>query len=154
MNKMMIIPLAIMLILTIFAFTYSGTQKVYDVSDEDIPVSGGNLSVNNTTTEVEVPGIILKEVDIWGVGIIIFLTVAISVGVLLGLGILGSGFSVFSQKLVFSAILFIGLWGVLSVVCEPLIMSEGMGSFGTLSWIGLTFTYVLGFGFMIEGDDD
>ena len=73
------------------------------------------------------------------IGILIVITIIVA---LLGIQIFGSGLSEASVKIITSALLYGGLWGLLSVVSMPLIVSIEM--FGTLIYVSLTIGYVYG----------
>lgn len=75
-------------------------------------------------------------------GMIVLFIVIIIIGLLLGIQILASGLSPESIRFVMNAILYFGIWAVLSALASPLIF--GIEIFGTLIYITLTIGYVIG----------
>jgi len=141
MNKMMVFPLAFLLILSIFSaintgITYTGHSQ--DMSDID------GFVINDSETTISVPEAEEQEFDIWQGTYAIFIVVtAMGIGIIAGITVLGSGLKDYSAKLMFDGILFLGLWTCLSVVT---IMYMFMNVFTTLFWIGLTVMYTIGVG--------
>jgi hypothetical protein len=126
MNKLMIIPLAFMLILTIISVAYTGVTLTN--------------SINNTT----IPGAEPQSFDIWGLqGALIILIAAVAVGTVAGINILGSGLSDTSQRMIFNSVLYIGLWAVLTVVTSTLVF--GSGIIFLMLYIVMTIMFVIGF---------
>jgi hypothetical protein len=141
MNKLLIFPLAVMFLLTIFSVIYTGEQ--YVGSSPDLNNNSG-IIIQNETGTVDVPGADPMEFNIWETtGALVILAAAIAVGIVAGFKILGSGFNEFSQSLMFNAILFLGLWAVLTIVSADLMFDTAMI---TLLWVGLTMTYIIGMG--------
>ncbi len=66
-----------------------------------------------------------------------------------GLHILGSGLSVFTQKLIFNSGLFGGIWAALSIN-NSLVLFKDPWSMGEIFWSFLTIIYVLGIGVEID----
>ena len=139
MNKLLLFPLAFMFIITIFSSislgeTYLGSSGNYSSTDE--------ITVGNESGSVDIPGAGEHEFDIWdSLGVIVILNVAIVIGIVAGIHILGSGITNFSQSLIFNAILFLGLWACLSVTSGMYFFTD---TIAMLLWIGLTMTYVIG----------
>lgn len=75
-------------------------------------------------------------------GMIVIFIVIIVIGLLLGIQVLASGLSPESIRFVMNAILYFGIWSVLSALASPLIF--GIEIFGTLIYIVLTVAYVIG----------
>jgi hypothetical protein len=135
MNKLMIIPLGFMLILTIITVSYTGATYIN--------------SINNTT----IPGADPQSFDIWGLqGALIILIAAIAVGTVAGISILGSGLSDTSQKMIFNSVLYVGLWAVLTVVTSTLVF--GSGIVFLLLYVVFTIMFVIGFAGEINSSGD
>ena len=125
-----------MLILTLISVTFTGTYTPN--------------SINNTT----IPGASPQSFDIWGLGgALIILIAAIAVGTVAGVSILGSGLSTTSQRIIFSSVVYFGLWAVLTVVTSTLIFGVG-GTVFTLVYIVLTILFVIGFASEINTSGD
>lgn len=148
MNKLLLFPIAVMFILTIFSSIFS--DEYYSGSTPDHS-STGEIVVDNSTTEITVPEGGSHSFNIWGIsGAMVILTIAVTVGILLGIHVVGSGISDTSQKMVFSSILFLGLWTYLSIVSAEFFFALAIT---TIAWVGLTMIFILGVGFhMTQGD--
>lgn len=146
MNKLIGFPLAFMFMLTIFAMadsgdTYSGGHT--NLSNEwavNNPSQSGTINIDEKKS---------SEYNIWGLsGALVILISAIAIGVLMGFKVFGSGFSDVSQTMVFAAILFIGLWTLLSIVAQEYLF--GM-IFTQILWISMTIAYIVGLGTYLSG---
>lgn len=146
MNKLLIFPMAFMLILTIFGSVFSNyhpTGTTGDYSNQ----SGAVVQGENAT--VDIPSGDSETVNIWTTaGAMVILILAISIGVIAGIKILGSGLSDMSQNLIFNGILFLGLWACLSAISAVFLFDT---SISTLLWIFLTTIYIIGMGIHLNG---
>lgn len=150
MNKLLIIPLAVMLLLSVFVIMYSAEPETYDYETDTYTT---NITINDTTSTIEVPKAGDMSINLLGGGLIIFLGLVIAVATISGFSVFGSGLSVFSQRLIFLSAIFLGLWGALSYISYSYITDAG--TFGTILWLGLTFIYILGFtGILMGGGGD
>lgn len=141
MNKLLVIPLAIMLMLQIFTMLYSpitlpGTQE-FD-PDMQYRDENGNL------VYMEVSGVGGQTIDMATmVGLIALLIAGIAAGIAAGFSILGSGLSTFSQQLIINAIVYIGIWTFLSVLA--VVQGVMNTTLGAVLFIVLTVMFVIGF---------
>lgn len=132
------LTLTILLVLSVFSLILGGVFV-------DIPVQitiGGKQTLGETTTTFEIPiGDFTLRIDPV-VGLITIFIVIIVIAVLLGLQILASGLSPESVRFIMLALLYFGLWGLLSTACFNLITSIQV--FGTMIYLVLTIAYVIG----------
>jgi hypothetical protein len=139
MNKLLVFPLAFLLLVTLFLTLYSG--KLDD--------SGGTIHANSTGSYINTPGGGQHNFNIWNsptaaLGIII---AAILLGGVTSIHFLGSGLGEFGNKLVFDSIMFLGIWGALTLMTFQVVFSTLMFS---ILWMLLTFIYVVGLGIHIS----
>lgn len=76
---------------------------------------------------------------IWGI-----LIVALGVGVVVSAQVVGTGISEFGQKMIFTVAIYGSFWAFLTLGTSDLILSAVMGVTGTLIYIALTISYVIG----------
>lgn len=95
--------------------------------------------INGTTQEyyVEAEGF---SIDAY-TGAIVWLVVITAIGVGAGIAVLGSGLSDVSVNLLYKAIFYGVVWGILSIFPAPLIFSIDL--FGGLIYVSLTIIYVI-----------
>lgn len=131
MNKMLIFPMTIMLILTIYIAVATLTEYSSDMPDfEDIV--GGGTSIN-----------------IWELGgAVVILLVSVSISIACGIGTFMVDLSENAQKIIFNMSLFGGLWASLTMIANDFFFHTLIL---TLIWLGLTMIYVVGIGFQIQG---
>jgi len=128
-------------------------------------VLGGNLSgttltgtvksdliVNETTTTIEFTGEdLLFSIDPTIATIAAFVVIG-GLAAALGIQILGSGLSPESIKIIITCILYGTLWGLLSILAMPLILSIEV--FGTIIYVILLISYIVGVIQSITGGRD
>jgi hypothetical protein len=88
-------------------------------------------------------------------GLIILIIVFVTVGVLAGIRILGSGLSSYSVQLIHKATVYYGLWSIFSAF--SITSFTIIPIFGLFIWFGLTLIYTIGFFQTLNGgteDDD
>ena len=125
MNKLIIFPLLFMFMLTVFINLFGAYPS---------------------STTLAVPHAGSRWFDIGSPSsILLILTLAITIGTISGFTFLGSGFSDFSQKLMFDFAIFIGIWSCLTIIASSYLFSNAI--FTTLYLI-ITFLYVIGIGMM------
>ena len=111
----------------------------------DVPIEveiKGSSKLGGTSTAFEIPfGDIVLKIDPTA-GLIVIFIVVIVIAVILGIQILASGLSPESIRFIMNAILYFGLWSLLSVLASGLIF--GIAIFGTIIYISLTIGYVIG----------
>ena len=94
----------------------------------------------SATFEVSEANIILNIDPI--IGAIAMIIIIATVGALIGIQVLASGLSSESVKVLIIAIAYTGLWGTLSILAMPLIISIEI--FGGLIYVILTIGFVIG----------
>lgn len=145
MNKLLIFPLAILTVLSVYSMVDTGVT--YEGSSDDYSeFSGTNMS--GESGSVEIPQAEEQTFDIWsGVYAIALITVAIAIGILAGITVFGSGLGDPAQRLIFVGILFLGTWACLSWISSEYILVNIVGS---LFWVILTLIYALGVGIHVS----
>jgi len=132
------LTLTILLVLTLLSFILGGVFV-------DVPMSisiKGKQKLGAITTDWELPiGDFVIRIDPVQ-GLIVIFVVIIVIAAILGIQILASGLSPESIKFIMNAILYFGIWTLLSIPCFNLIISIEI--FGTLIYISLTIAYVIG----------
>ena len=148
MNKLLLFPLTVLFLMSIFTAVF--TETFYSADSPDYS-SDENITVGGETGSVDIPNAGSHTYNMWGLGgAVVILTVALTVGILAGIHVIGSGLSDTSQKMMVSGIMFGGLWACLTVISGTTFFSTTTSQ---LCWFGLTFVYVLGFGLhMTTGD--
>jgi hypothetical protein len=138
--------MAFMFILTLFAGVFTGTHTTTD--SDDYSTSQDPIQEGDNVT-IDIPSADSQELNIWDTtGAMVILVIAISVGIIAGIKVLGSGLSDMSQNLIFNAILFLGLWAVLSIVSADFLFETTLV---TLFWVTLTTIYIIGMGIHLNG---
>ena len=141
MNKLLIFPLAFMFLLTIFASVFSSIHPTGSSTDYSNQQGG---TFQGESGNVTIPEAESQSFNIWDTtGALVILTVAIAVGIIAGIKILGSGLSEMSQGMIFNGILFLGLWACLTIVSGDYLFSEAIV---TVVWVSLTTIYIIGMG--------
>lgn len=150
LNKLMIFPLAFMFILSVYAMvdtglTYQGASQNYSDSDQfEINETG-----SSKTGAVKIPRAGTQTFDLWdGSYAIAIILAAISIGIVAGIKVLGSGLNELAQSLIFNSVLFLGLWACVSAISGDYLFDN---AFMTMFWIGITVTYVIGLGQHLNG---
>lgn len=145
MNKLMIFPLAFMLILTIFSVVDTG--ETYSDYSEDFSGSGDTIYINGSSASsgtVDIPSAGSQEIDLWIIaGAVAILFIAIGIGTVAGINVLGTGLSEFSQSLIFQSILFVGLWTALTIIVNEYVF---VTVYTQMIWLMLTIAFVIGIG--------
>ena len=131
-----------MLILTMFSAVYAGQQYIGTVDDYSDP---GNRTVDSDTSgDTEIPGAEEQDFNIWAAGgALVILVAAMAVGIVSGITIIGTGLSDPSQKILFNAIMFLGLWACLTVIAYQYMFATLVVTF---LWLTLTTIYAIGVG--------
>lgn len=134
MNKLLIFPLAIMFMITIFSAIYGN----------NLQTSSGNVTVNGSSVDIAIPSGGSQHFNIWSgpTAALTVLMAAMVLGGIAGIHFLGSGLSDFSQRLIFNAIAFLGLWACLTVFISFIVFSSTVFS---IFWMILTVIFVIGF---------
>lgn len=146
MNKLLIIPLTFMLITTIIGMLYDPN---FDFLTSQTAVGNSTIGGNNTTVNVPGSGTFSINIDS-SAAIMAIMACAIGVGVIAGFSLFGSGLSDTSQTILFNSVIFLGLWGVLSLFASNLIFVDTVL---TVLWIGLTIIYLIGLSIHMMGTE-
>lgn len=148
MNKMMLIPLGFMLILTMFAAMYTGNMSSGTGTTDDYSNSSG-INTTEGSGYVDVPSGGSHTFNIFSTeGVIAILIAAIAVTIVAGIKVLGSGLNDMSQNLIFNGILFGGLWACLTIISSTMLFGY---VYTELLWVFLTVTYIIGMGIHLNG---
>jgi hypothetical protein len=148
MNKLLVFPLALMFLISVIIFMETSIEPLGTSPDMS---SGDKIYINGSQTEnanVTIPKAGTFSFNIWDNGLMAIMLIAIGVGIVAGIGILGSGLSDTAQGMIFASIFFIGLWVGLTVISST-IMLENM--FTQVIWVGITLVYFVGLGTHISG---
>lgn len=138
MNKFLLFPLGFMLIISLIGMWYNPSFSFSGQSDDWSSTPGG---YNNTT--VNVPGASPVAINLnSSTTILALLLGAIAVGIAGGVSILGSGLSGNAQNVLFNSVIFLGLWGVLSLFGASVIFNSNDAML--FLWIVLTIIFVIG----------
>lgn len=142
------VTLTILVVLTLFSFIL-GSDFVGSIYDSGIEET---VLVNGTATEITYTGYdSVFSIDPV-LGAIAILIVILVIAVALGIQIVGSGLSSTSIRIIVICIVYFGMWGLLSVLAEPLISSIEV--FGTMIYVSLTIGYTIGVIQKISGGGD
>lgn len=145
MGKMLIVPLAIMLSITMIAFLTDGTSLTADYGVGDPGTLNYTTDGVTNSTTVDIPGSEPQTFDIWSIeGAIVILIAGIALSIVAGIGLFGSGLSEQAQRLILMGTVLLGLWAVLTVVSSPLLFND-TGILGMGFYIVLTIVFTLGF---------
>lgn len=150
MNKLIWIPLTTIILLAIVSSVYIDTTTFGGNTTINQP---GEITVNGTTTNVTIPGSGVQTFNMSGIQMaLVILFSAIILGTVTGIHFLGSGLSDTTQKIIFNSVIYLGLWGIFSILAYDLLsdMSTELG-FGILLWMILTIVYIIGFAQTIQG---
>jgi hypothetical protein len=149
MNKLLLFPLAMLFILSLFVFLESAVQPS-GTSDDYTNTSG--ITIDEDERYVEIPSAEPQTFNIWGTsGPVVIVIAAIAVGIISGISFLGSGLSPLSQSMIFNSIVFFGIWTCLTVVSASL-MFENIVMI--IIWLCLTMMFMLGLSIHLTGDDE
>lgn len=123
----------LMLVLTILSIVSGNSFIGYSAGDSYSAV------INGTTVDYTISSAGFN-IDAYA-GAIGWFFIIIGIGVGSGIAVLGSGLSDVSVNLLYKAIFYAALWGILSVF--PISLMFGIYLFGPLLYISLTIIYVI-----------
>jgi len=138
-NKLIIgLCLSILLVLTLVSVVVGSSftdSLVQSNIDQEVLIDGGSKTFEISGTDI------IFNIDPI-VGALVILIAVIGFAILIGIQVLGSGISPESIRIIINCTLYAGIWGILSVLSSPLIISIEV--FGSLIYISLTIGYVIG----------
>jgi len=141
-----------MFLMTMFIFLETSIQPSSESGDYSSP---GKLYVNGSDAKngsYNNPQATSKTLNIWSInGVLIILGIALAAGMVAGITVLGSGVSGFAESLIFSSILYLGLWGCLTIISSSFFFNNG--PLVMIIWVGLTMLYVVGFATQINSSE-
>ena len=150
MNYLLVFPLGILLTLTVFSVAFSG-QTLLGTMDEEVNFSDlDGITINGTDSgSVELPQVPNQKFDVWSLkGALVILAIALVLGAIAAINVIGSGLNDEGTQIIFNAIIYLGLWACLTVMALDLLMTPEIVF---LFWIVLTFMYVIGVAMEING---
>lgn len=141
MNRPLLFPLSILICLTIVGYVSNGNL----IGDGFTTNPNGTVDINGTTGSYSSSyGGVFTFDFFTGDGLLVTIIVLISAVILLGIGLFGSGLSVFSQNLVLQSVVFLGAWGALTIMAKDFILVN-TGIIGIILYFILTIIYGIGF---------
>jgi len=143
-----------MMSITFLVFLTNGSQMTgtFGVGDPG-EINYTTDGVTNTSG-VDIPGAGPQTFDIWGSsGALAVLILALTLGIVAGIGFLGSGLGAQAQKLIFMGTAYLGLWAVFVVMGGTKIL-DGTGNLGVAFFVLLTTIFVIGFVTDASGSDN
>jgi len=150
LNYLLVFPLGILLTLTVFSVAFSG-QTLLGTMDEEVNFSDlDGITINGTDSgSVELPQVPNQKFDVWSLkGALVILAIALVLGAIAAINVIGSGLNDEGTQIIFNAIIYLGLWACLTVMALDLLMTPEIVF---LFWIVLTFMYVIGVAMEING---
>ena len=149
MNKLLLFPIGILLLITLYVVVSGGT---YFLSDSENISSYEGMEINGTDTgEVYIPQAGTSEFDMWGLqGAIAILLIIMVVGVVAGISVFGSGLKDASINILFICALYLAFWGVLTAVTIDFFSGTEMAF---LLYVAMSLMYVIGIGQEISASE-
>lgn len=141
MNRPLLFPLSILICLTIVGYL-SNANLIGDGFTTD---TNGSIDINGTSGSYSSSyGGVFTFDFFTGDGLLVTIIVLVSAVILLGIGLFGSGLSVFSQNLVLQSVVYLGAWGALTIMAKDFILVS-TGIIGIILYFILTIIYGIGF---------
>jgi len=140
-NKLIVAPLAVMVILAVLAFFGLGTVGLYtyDPDQEQIYINGTETEVNYLS------GTESFSFNIFSIeGVMITIVAIVVLGIASGITVVSTGLNAFSTMLVLRSIGLFGLWFALTVMATPILFSDE-GDIGIAIYGILSFLFAFGF---------
>lgn len=141
MNRPLLFPLSILICLTIVGYLSNGNL----IGDGFTTDTNGSIDINGTSGSYSSSyGGVFTFDFFTGDGLLVTIIVLVSAVILLGIGLFGSGLSVFSQNLVLQSVVYLGAWGALTIMAKDFILVS-TGIIGIILYFILTIIYGIGF---------
>ena len=145
MNKLMVFPLAVMFMISIFIFVSDSITPVADSTNLS-DVSG--VTIDEGIRNITIPQAESQSLDIWGTsGAMAILVVALAVGMVAGIRFVGSGVSDLTQDYIFVSVAFLGLWACLTIISAELMFENIVIQ---VIWLALSLIYMIGIAFQVS----
>lgn len=153
MNKLFVLPLAFMFLVSIFVFLSTAVEPTGTNPDF---TDSGEIRINETGTDstgkINIPSGGSQTFNLWAVGgMMILLIAAIALGTVASIGIFGSGLGSLGQNLIFQSTLFLGMWSCLTIISAELMFDNVIM---TLIYMVMTLMFIVGFGMNVSGGND
>lgn len=141
MNKALAIPLMFIILLSMISLVNDPSASFVGATEyEERNVWNSTTSRWDTiSVPVEEAPVNLSTFD----GVMIMLVAAITIAIVAGISVFGSGLSELSQELTMKLAVYGGLWAIFSVIAYDIL--ETLPTYGALLWTGMTIMYAIGF---------
>ena len=147
MNKLLMFPLAVMFMVSMFIFVSLAVSPVTETGNYS---NTSGIIIDDKEHYIDSDSGKSQSIELWAVGaFLILLGIALAAGIVSGISFVGSGLTDTSQKMIFLSIMFLGLWGALTVISTTIFFDNIVM---TVIWLNLSFTFVVGLAFEINGD--
>ena len=147
MNKLLMFPLAVMFMVSMFIFVSLAVSPVTETGNYS---NTSGIIIDDEEHYIDSDSGKSQSIELWAVGaFLILLGIALAAGIVSGISFVGSGLTDTSQKMIFLSIMFLGLWGALTVISTTIFFDNIIM---TVIWLNLSFTFVVGLAFEINGD--
>lgn len=117
-------------------YSYVSANVTYNSASSD----GSSVLATNTTTTTG-----SATFELFTVSFLIFIGAIVSICILAGINIFGSGLSEHAQSLMFRSIIYFGIYFALVASATPWMFATGSGDIGLLIFFVLTIMFVIGF---------
>jgi hypothetical protein len=148
MAGLVILCIGIMLVLTLLS-VISGNDFLGSTWDYGVDI---DALINGTTSDF----VIEDQSAVFGIdplqGAIVWIIVIVTIGVAVGIQVLGSGLSDRSVHLLFMGTFYISIWTILSILAMNLIIAIEI--YGTVIYLTLTILYAIGSVMSIGGGNN
>ena len=139
MNKPLVFPLIVMFIVSLILFASASIAPPTTTGDYS---ESSGVVVDGEYEEFEIVNETSMTLDVWTVaGFMVLIVAAIAIGIAAGVGVLGSGLSDPSQRIIIISIIYMGLWACLTAITATMMWET---TIGTVTWLGLTIIFLLG----------
>ena len=140
LNKLMMIPYTIYIILSILTLMGAYSYVSADVSYINVSSEGSSVLATNTTTSSD-----SATFELFTVSFLIFIGTIVAICIMAGINIFGSGLSEHAQGLMFRSIIYFGIYFALVASATPWLFASGSGEIGLIIFFVLTLMFVIGF---------
>jgi len=147
---LIVLTLAILIVLSIFSLILGNNfiSGIANIAIDNDALVDGVSSTFEVIGQNVIFAIDTSSLIIAGIALIITITVVAGI---VGINVLGSGLNPQSTKIIIIITAYIGIWSTLSILAFNLINSIEI--FGSVIYISLTLTYVIGVIKKLSGSD-